>query len=331
MTTVSGSFTANGVSALLETTKADTDVDFSIEAPFFGRVQLERSNIGGGAWSVVVGPWRNWSLSADISGRVKSERPASFRMRLLDVPASMVTNGAFAADTNWTKGAGWTIATGTAVATGGIDTAISQVLPDTLVPGASYVVTFTTTRSAGSVAVSLGGGTAGDSHSTSDTFADTVVAGSSDNTIAFTGTGFSGTVDNVSVTPLVAYSLSDTDAIVREERDGDGNIMVTYRQSGADFAQTPKANGVALVAGGNAVTVGSYTVVADDDTAGTVDIDTGLDAIVWAQATILRAGVNVTADAVLTWADGTLTVADGALTYDLTADDVIYYIVSEGA
>lgn len=70
----------------------------------------------------------------------------------------------------------------------------------------------------------------------------------------------------------------------------------------------------------------SYTALAADDTAGTVDIDLGLTTIVAPIVQILRAGVDVTDDAVITWAAGTVTVADGAVTYALTAGDVINII-----
>lgn len=77
------------------------------------------------------------------------------------------------------------------------------------------------------------------------------------------------------------------------------------------------------VAGGS----GEYTVLSADDTAGTVDIDTGLTAIAGFIVQIYRAGVNVMQDAVVTVTGGVMTVADGASTYALTADDVINYMV----
>jgi len=72
---------------------------------------------------------------------------------------------------------------------------------------------------------------------------------------------------------------------------------------------------------------GAYTVVAADDTAGTVDIDTGFTNGEAFLVQIFRAGVNVMDDAVVSLAAGVLTVADGGATYALTADDVINYLV----
>ncbi len=112
--------------------------------------------------------------------------------------ANTITNGTFASDTVWTKGAGWTIAGGVGVATGAISTAISET-PAPLIVGASYTVTYTITRSAGSLTPSLGG-TAGVARSAGGTYTETIVAGSSNTLLSFTGAGFTGTLDNVTVT-----------------------------------------------------------------------------------------------------------------------------------
>jgi len=106
--------------------------------------------------------------------------------------ADLVTNGAFGADTDWTKGAGWSIGAGVATASTAA-TALSQNI--SAVAGRVYAVTYTITRSAGSVVVSVGG-TAGASRNSNGTYTDVITAGS-DGLLAFTGTGFSGTVDDV--------------------------------------------------------------------------------------------------------------------------------------
>lgn len=97
--------------------------------------------------------------------------------------------------TAWGLGTGWA-QNGTVQTATTADTALSQVL--SLVPGKSYRVTYTTTRTAGSVQVSLGG-TAGTARSTAATFTDYILAGSTNSLLSFTGTGFSGTIDNVVV------------------------------------------------------------------------------------------------------------------------------------
>lgn len=111
--------------------------------------------------------------------------------------AAYTTNGTFASDTGWTKGTGWTISAGVADAAGAISTALSQTSAITLIAGYTYTITYTVTRSAGTVTPSIGG-TAGTARSTNATFVETIVAGSTQ-LLAFTGAGFTGTIDNVSV------------------------------------------------------------------------------------------------------------------------------------
>ncbi len=110
---------------------------------------------------------------------------------------SDIANGTFASDTIWTKGAGWTIGAGVATATGAISTAISQTATQTLVQGQAYSVTYTITQSAGGLIPSIGD-QAGTIRSTAGTYMETIVAGATQ-TIAFTGSGFTGTLDNVTV------------------------------------------------------------------------------------------------------------------------------------
>lgn len=74
-----------------------------------------------------------------------------------------------------------------------------------------------------------------------------------------------------------------------------------------------------------ATAVGKATAVAGDDTAGYIDIDTGLGAISSCNVMILRGGVVVSLDQVVTITAGVIRVADGASTYDVTAGDVIHW------
>ncbi len=113
--------------------------------------------------------------------------------------AEYVTNGAFASDTDWTKGTGWTIAAGVATATGAISTVLSQTSAITLIAGRTYTLTFTVTSfTAGTVTPSVGG-TAGTARGSAATFTETIVA-STTQVLAFTGAGFTGSIDNVTVT-----------------------------------------------------------------------------------------------------------------------------------
>ena len=85
------------------------------------------------------------------------------------------------------------------------------------------------------------------------------------------------------------------------------------------------ANQVASTSTAKKIIGASYTVVAGDDTAGTKTIATGVT-IITALVQILRAGVDVTADAEISWSAGNLVVDDGAATYALTAGDLINWI-----
>lgn len=111
-------------------------------------------------------------------------------------------NGSFDSDTIWTKGAGWSIGSGVATATGAISTAVSQTSNITLVAGQAYVVEFTMTRSAGTLAASVGGA-AGTARSASGTYSEIIIAGSTQ-ALAFTGAGFTGTLDNVRIIPVMS-------------------------------------------------------------------------------------------------------------------------------
>ncbi len=123
--------------------------------------------------------------------------------------AAYVTNGTFTTDTGWTKGTGWTIGTGVATATGAISTALSQTAAITLIAGYTYTITYTVSRSAGSVTPSIGG-VDGVARSSSATFTETIIAGSTQ-ILAFTGAGFTGTLDNISVTAWVLGTGWTTD------------------------------------------------------------------------------------------------------------------------
>ncbi len=114
--------------------------------------------------------------------------------------------------TGWELGTGWTTDGVTAIATGAISTDLKQTVISAplLVSGGKYLVTFTATRAAGSVAVSLGGGSAGTSRSSAATFSEIITAGSTQ-VILFATTGFTGTIDNVSVTKCVAVPGDTTD------------------------------------------------------------------------------------------------------------------------
>lgn len=143
------------------------------------------------------------------------------------------TNGTFATDSSWAKGAGWTIAAGVATATGAISTALEQSTGTTIIQGKSYLVKYTITRSAGTITPSLGG-TAGTGRTASGTYSEVIIA-SSTQTLSFGTTGFTGTLDNVSVRDLggitirnpADYTLNGDHLIfIKAPATGTNNIFV---------------------------------------------------------------------------------------------------------
>ncbi len=165
-----------------------------------------------------VGPITGQSTGVLITGAAGgADAVARLNIRIADDAAHMpdlVTNGAFTGDaTGWTLGAGWAYGTNNVAATLS-DAAMTQTpASPTILAGVSYILAFDVTASAGSVRASVGG-TNGTVRSTSATFTETIVAGA-DGVLSFTGTGFTGTIDNVTLTPLTGTgTISGTATLV---------------------------------------------------------------------------------------------------------------------
>ena len=75
-----------------------------------------------------------------------------------------------------------------------------------------------------------------------------------------------------------------------------------------------------------ALRAGNYTADADDATADTLDIVTGLTTVSAFFIEVYRAGVPIFSDQAVSEAAGTITVADGAATFAITADDEIHWL-----
>lgn len=113
-----------------------------------------------------------------------------------DNRVQLVTNGGFGADANWTK-ATWTIAAGVAdIAAGATDTMTQAIA---IMPGVSYLVTFTVTAFTGGTVTAILGGTSGTARGSAATFAQIIKAGSTDSLISFSAAGATLTIDNVTV------------------------------------------------------------------------------------------------------------------------------------
>lgn len=196
------------------------------------------------------------------------------------------SNGSFATDTGWTKGSGWTIGSGVATAAGAISTAISQDASVSLVEGRAYVVKMTITRSAGGLIPSIGG-TAGTTRSADGTYSEIIIAGSTQ-AIAFTGSSFTGTLDNVSVLPIDSlglnilrpeeYTISGTSlSLSSAPSSGTNNIQVWAPSllAASASASASAAASSASEAAASAVLAASSVSDATDVSTSSVEIGTG--------------------------------------------------------
>jgi hypothetical protein len=126
-----------------------------------------------------------------------------------------VINGTFAVDADWTKGTDWTIGSGVATKTAGTAAVLSQA--QTLVAGRTYVLTYTITRTAGTLTAQFTGGTtvSGTGRTAAGTYADVLQAVTGNTTLEFSaGSTFAGTVDDVTlvVLPLGNHATASADA-----------------------------------------------------------------------------------------------------------------------
>ena len=132
---------------------------------------------------------------------------AAAKLRLVNGRAGdQVTNGAFAADTDWTKGTDWTIAAGKATrAAGAGATSLSQALASPyLIPGVRYSVAFTMSLFVAGTCTPVLGGTAGTARGSDATHTETILAGTG-GSLAFLATAAGDfSIDDVTLTPLAA-------------------------------------------------------------------------------------------------------------------------------
>ncbi len=146
----------------------------------------------------------NHSLYVDSNGVAPAVYPGdqvglvidSSRGGLENLGSDLVSNGTFATDTVWSKGANWTIGSGVATKTGGAANNLTQTISSTA--GLWYRITMDVTRTAGELTVSLG--TSGTTRviNASGSYTFFILAGSSTQTLTLAGdSAFAGTVDNV--------------------------------------------------------------------------------------------------------------------------------------
>jgi hypothetical protein len=156
--------------------------------------------------------WATKTGTCTASGTTVTATAAKFFPSMIghEILIESILNGTFAADTDWTKPAGVTIASGKATAVAATGDLSQTVAPLTV--GITYRVAFTVTRTAGSIQA-LCGTAAGTSRSTSRTFTEDIVAAASTG-FKFTLTGFSGTIDNVTVEAVYTISAYTSATVV---------------------------------------------------------------------------------------------------------------------
>jgi hypothetical protein len=163
--------------------------------------------------------------------------------------ADVVTNGAFAADTDWNKGTSWTISGGNA-SCDGTQVDSGQTLNQTaiLTIGVSYRVVYTLSGvSAGSIAASAGSA-AGTSRSTNGTYEEVITCAGSTTLFLVTDADFIGNVDDVKVYPAATNTCC-------MEAPGDLSAVAYHVAKGFEFSceLTPwylkDANGAARLQG----------------------------------------------------------------------------------
>jgi hypothetical protein len=186
--------------------------------------------------------------------------------------SDLVSNGTFATDTVWSKGANWTIGSGVATKTGGAANNLTQTITSTA--GLWYRITMDVTRSAGELTVSLG--TSGTTRviNASGSYTFFILAGSSTQTLTLAGdSSFAGTVDNVTARLVPgnhAYQTTSGSrpALARTPDGGRRNLLIYSEE--LDNAAWDKQNSAAITA--NTTAAPNSTTTADTLTAGTTGV-----------------------------------------------------------
>jgi hypothetical protein len=168
--------------------------------------------------------------SPNLLHRTQSTTGSKPILRGTPVGSNLVTNGDFSSGaTGWTADAGiviTTLATATVV-TGNLTNALAATA------GRNYRVTYTLTRTAGSMTMSMGG-RSGPARSAAGTYVDYLDNTTNTNALNFAGSTFSGTVDNVEVVDVTADSVTAPYGL---QYDGIDDFLTT---ASVDFTATDK-------------------------------------------------------------------------------------------
>jgi hypothetical protein len=165
----------------------------------------------------------------------------------------MLQNNTFSSGASWTTGTGWSIGAGVATKTAGTASSLAQTLVIPTAPGVTYKLTYTITRSAGTITPRFTGGSTvtGTARSASGTYTEYLTAVSGTTTFDFLGdSAFAGTVDDVY---LVRGWSQYVDIIGNTFSSPNGTFtQQAVRDSGHGFdAATNKCIGNSFIAGSN--------------------------------------------------------------------------------
>jgi len=119
----------------------------------------------------------------------------------------LVTNGAMAADSDWSKGTGWTIAAGVATKAAGTESDLEQTISE-LVQNQTYKHVFTIASYTAGFVTPRVGDTAGTARGVDTTYTEYIKAGSGTKLEMRGDSSFDGSIDNVSLE--VAFALVPT-------------------------------------------------------------------------------------------------------------------------
>jgi len=165
----------------------------------------------------------------------------------------MLANNTFSSGASWTTGTGWSIGAGVATKTAGTGSSLSQTLPIPTAAGVTYKLTYTITRSAGTITPRFTGGTTvtGTARSASGTYTEYLTAVAGTTTFDFLAdSSFAGTVDDVY---LVRGWSQYVDVINNTFTSPNGTFtQQAVRDSGHGFDRaTNRFIGNTLIAGSN--------------------------------------------------------------------------------
>jgi hypothetical protein len=162
--------------------------------------------------------------------------------------SELVTDGDFSSAEYWNEGIDWSIANGSAIGTSVSGRNLSQT-GISFTEGSIYNLQFTVTRTAGNIIPRLGGTTSvnGETIFQSGTYNIFLKANSSSNAVVFRGnSGFTGTIDNVSVKEVLgnhAYQdTSDKRPVLARHPEGGIRNLFDYTQEFDDSYWTKGVN-----------------------------------------------------------------------------------------